>query len=69
MIFAWNNADPLTGDGDWAYHGTAQRFSRVTILLTFKNESLNVQNALPSNLITSSLRADNVCVTINIIII
>ena len=60
MIFAWNNADPLTGDGDWRYHGRTQRFTRVTMLLSFKNETIEEQNSLPENLITQTMRTNNV---------
>jgi hypothetical protein len=60
MIFAWNNEDPITGNGDWKYHGTSQRFIRVTMLLSFKDETLAEQNLLPSNLMTHTMRAKNV---------
>ena len=60
MIFAWNNADPVTGNGDWRYHGSSQRFSRVAMLLDFKNESLNEQfkPLVPSETYTHSLIVD-----------
>lgn len=44
MIFAWNNADPVTGNGDWRYHGPQQHINRATILLTSISSSVTEQN-------------------------
>lgn len=39
LIFAWNPNDPVTGNGDWSYHGQNRR-TRVDLLLVFKDENL-----------------------------
>lgn len=39
LIFAWNTADPVTGNGDWRYHGSNRR-TRVDLLLVYKDETL-----------------------------
>ena len=69
MIFACNNEDPITGNGDWKYHGTSQRFVRVTMLLSFKDETLTEQNVLPTNLMTHSMRVNNVNIYISCILV
>lgn len=38
VIFAWNQNDPPTGNGDWAYHGANRRI-KVEYLRIFKDES------------------------------
>jgi hypothetical protein len=40
LIFAWNNEDPVTGNGDWKYHGPDNRLNKVDFLLNFKEQSL-----------------------------
>jgi hypothetical protein len=59
MIFAWNVADPLTGNNDWRYHG-ANRISKTTFLLSFKDENIEQQGALPSDVFTHSMRFKDV---------
>ena len=61
MIFAWNDADPETGNGDWNYHGPNQRIQRVVMLLNFKDETLHDQLNLPSDTLTHEFRVQNVC--------
>lgn len=39
LIFAWNDADPVTGNGDWQYHSRNRR-SRTDLLLVYKDETL-----------------------------
>lgn len=39
LLFAWNDADPVTGLGDWRYHGSNRR-TRADLLLVFKDENL-----------------------------
>jgi hypothetical protein len=61
LIFAWNDADPINGNGDWKYHGANQRLQQTTMLLNFKDESLSEQAShLPKDTITRDFRVDNV---------
>lgn len=39
LIFAWNSADPVTGNNDWLYHGSNRR-TKVDLLLVYKDENL-----------------------------
>jgi hypothetical protein len=50
MIFAWNDADPLTGNNDWKYHGLNNRAPKPTLLLTFKNETVEQQSLLSDDM-------------------
>ena len=59
VIFAWNNDDPLTGNNDWKYHGS-NRFIKVLMLLNFKNETVDKQTTLPSDVYTYTFRMNNV---------
>lgn len=60
MIFAWNNADPLTGVNDWMYHGSSNRFPKTTLLLNFKDEDIEEQGILPPDVYTFPMRFNNV---------
>lgn len=51
--------DPVTGNEDWQYHGK-NRFSKVALLLDYKNEKLEDQRKLPSDVFTHDLRMNNV---------
>ena len=67
MIFAWNAADPVTGNGDWKYHGGNQRSQRAVMLLNFKGESLNDQNSVPAGIKSVDYRMNNVIFIENLI--
>jgi hypothetical protein len=59
VLFAWNDADPVTGKDDWDYHGK-NRLSRVILLLSFKNDTIDNQGILPNDTFTYSYRMNNV---------
>ena len=60
MIFAWNNADPVTGVNDWQYHGALNRVTQTTLLLSYKDEELEAQSILPSDTYSHALTFNNV---------
>ena len=61
MIFAWNDNDPVTGNGDWMYHGVNQRLQHTTMLIDFKDTFLSEQvNLLPKDTTTRDLKVNNV---------
>lgn len=43
LIFAWNDYDPVSGEGDWVYHGRNRR-SKTDLLLTHKDVNLAEEN-------------------------
>lgn len=54
LLFAWHDKDPVTGDGDWAYHGNKNRMLKVEDLLGFREETvqqevLDVENSIIKN--------------------
>ena len=51
LIVAWNDADPITGNNDWRYHG-ANRRSKVEFLLLYRDESLTDEDQEIANAIT-----------------
>ena len=59
LIVAWNDADPVTGNNDWKYHGPNRR-SKVEFLLLFKEETLSEIDAEVADAITYDLRIPNV---------
>jgi len=59
-IFAWNNADPITGITDILYHGPRQRFTHNVVFRDYKNESVAQQDTLPSDYTTFNVTVNNV---------
>ena len=60
MIFAWNNVDPITGNNDWLYHGIGNRSTQVTVLMSYKEQSIEEQETLPVDTFTFDIRMPNV---------
>ena len=59
LIVAWDDADPITGNNDWRYHG-ANRRSKVEFLLLYRDESLTDEDHEIANSITVEYKLPNV---------
>ena len=61
LVAAWNAADPITGNGDWKYHGTNRRI-KVDMLLGFKDVTVEEEIDDSLDAIKVDLRLNNVSI-------